>query len=265
VRQLRQPRLAEIVAASLRDDILGGRLKEGDSLPAQEHLLEEFRVSPPALREAMRILETEGLVSVRRGNVGGAVVHEPSAQRTARMISMVLQSRRTSLGDVSGALLHIEPVCASLCAEREDRAEDVVPRLREVIQAQRDKIDDASAYTASSRRFHEPLVESCGNQTLQVVIGSLESIWTAHEHSVWTEATMRSPQQPDPDLPEVKAMRRRALRDHEKIVDAIGAGDQERATSLASCHLAATRTSTLSSASHEYVVANTLDGAVPNR
>ena len=86
VQRIRQPRVAEIVASRLRDDILSGRIKEGDVLPSQDSLLSEFRVSPPALREAIHILETDGLISVRRGNVGGAVVHPPSAERTAPSI-----------------------------------------------------------------------------------------------------------------------------------------------------------------------------------
>src|SRR5258707_9035567 len=116
--RIRQPRVAEILASRLREDILSGRLKEGDVLPSQEHLLGERGVSPPALREAIHILETDGLISVRRGNVGGAVVHLPSAERTAHMVGMVLQSRGASPADVSGALIHLEPVCAGLCAAR---------------------------------------------------------------------------------------------------------------------------------------------------
>ncbi len=72
----------------------------------------EFGVSPPALREAIHILETDGLISVRRGNMGGAVVHLPSAERTAHMISMVLQTRGSTPADVSEALMHLEPICA---------------------------------------------------------------------------------------------------------------------------------------------------------
>ena len=102
MQRIRQPRVAEIVASRLRDDILSGRLKEGDVLPSQESLFSEFGVSPPALREAIHILETDGLISVRRGNVGGAVVHLPSAERTAHMISMVLQTRSSTPADVSG-------------------------------------------------------------------------------------------------------------------------------------------------------------------
>jgi len=86
---IRQPRVAEIVASRLRDEILSGRLKEGDVLPSQESLFQEYGVSPPALREAIHILETDGLISVRRGNVGGAVARQPSADGTAHMISMV--------------------------------------------------------------------------------------------------------------------------------------------------------------------------------
>lgn len=259
MQQLRQPRLGEMVAASLRDEILSGRLKEGDSIPRHELLLQKYRVSLPAAREAMRILETEGLVSVRRGRVGGAVVHMLSPERTARMISMVLQSRHTSLHDVSAALLTIEPMCASLCATREDRATEVVPHLELAIEAQRAAMEHES-YTASARRFHEEIVDRCGNETLKVVIGALETIWSAHETLVWGEAS--EDVQPGADLQshEVQSMRRAALRDHETILIAIEKGDEELAAALASRHLAATRSATLSSADEEMVQANLVNG-----
>src|SRR5215472_15734274 len=235
MRQLRQPRLAEIIAASLRDDILTGKLREGDSLPRQEDLFTQFRVSLPAVREAMRILETEGLVEVRRGNVGGAVVHLPTAERTAQMIAMVLQTRSATPGDVSGALAHIEPVCAQLCAAREDRATEVVPALRAAIETQRAEFEDISRYNANARRFHEVLVERCGNETMILVIGALETIWSAHESAVWDEVP-----------PEAEKTRRIALSDHERLLTAIESGDEQAAAFIAGAHLAATRRSTLS-------------------
>jgi GntR family transcriptional regulator, transcriptional repressor for pyruvate dehydrogenase complex len=260
LRQLRQPRLAEIVAAALREDILTGRIKEGDSLPSHEGLFTEFQVSLPAVREAMRILETEGLVTVRRGNVGGAIVHLPTAERTARMISMVLQARGASPGDVSGALAHIEPVCAGLCAERADRAAEVVPALREAIGAQQAAFEDAARYNANARRFHETLVQRCGNETMTLVIGALETIWSAHETSVWEEASVDAAADEDQDSPLARRTRRAALRDHEKLVAAIEAGNKDRAVSIAGAHLAATRTSTLASSGHQTITANLLDG-----
>ena len=124
-------------------------------LPTQESLFQEFGVGPPALLEAIHILEADGLVSVRRGNVGGAVVHQPSAQRTAHMISMVLQARAATPADVSGALMHLEPICAGMCAAREDRMTEVVPYLEAEIDRQTAQFDDVSRYVPNARRFHE--------------------------------------------------------------------------------------------------------------
>lgn len=256
MRQLRQPRLAEIVAASLRNDILSGRLKEGDLLPRQENLFKEFRVSLPAVREAMRILETEGLISVRRGNVGGAVVHLPTPERSAQMISMVLQTRGTTLDDVSEALLYIEPVCARLCAARADRMTEVVPYLRTVIEAQQSEFGDAGHYNTNARKFHETLVRRCGNESMIVVIGSLETIWSAHESSVWGSTEGSSGDTTAAESPLVSKTRRAALRDHEKILAAIEAGDEDRAGTLSARHLTATRQSTLASAANGAIAAN---------
>lgn len=232
-QRIRQPRVAELVASRLRDDILSGRLKEGDVLPTQEQLFVEFGVGPPALREAIHILESDGLISVRRGNVGGAVVHLPSAARTAQMISMVLQSRSATPADVSGALLHLEPICAGMCAAREDRMTEVVPYLEAEIETQISQFDDTSQYVPNARRFHEAVVSRCGNEPMILLIGSLELIWSAHESSVWSD-----------DLMDAKTMRA-ALRDHQRLLEAIRDGNAGRAVRLAQEHLGAARRSTL--------------------
>jgi GntR family transcriptional repressor for pyruvate dehydrogenase complex len=233
--RIRQPRVAEIVASRLRDDILSGRLKEGDILPSQENLFTEFGVSPPALREAIHILEVDGLVSVRRGNMGGAVVHLPSAERTAHMISMVLQSRSSTPADVSGALIHLEPICAGMCAAREDRITEVVPYLQTEINRQEEQFADTAQYVGNARRFHEAMVARCGNEPMILLIGSLELIWSVHESSVWGD---------DGGPMQHKTMRA-ALRDHQRLLDAIRDGDADRAVRLAQDHLAAARRNTL--------------------
>src|SRR6516164_11685002 len=131
-RQLRQPRLAELIAGVLRDRILSGELRDGDLLPKQEQLLEEFRVSKPSIREAQRILESEKLITVKRGNVGGAVVHHPSSQNSAYLLALVLEGRGVTIADVPTAREKLEPVCASLCAARSDRRVTLVPALHDV-------------------------------------------------------------------------------------------------------------------------------------
>jgi GntR family transcriptional repressor for pyruvate dehydrogenase complex len=233
-QRIRQPRVADIVASRLRDDILSGRLREGDVLPSQETLFQEFGVSPPALREAIHILESDGLVSVRRGNMGGAVVHLPSAERTAQMIGMVLQSRAATPADVSGALLYLEPICAGMCAAREDRMTDVVPHLEAEIRLQTEQFDDMSQYVPNARRFHEAIVSLCGNEPMILLIGSLELIWSAHESSVWSD-----------DSPMARKTRRAALRDHRQLLEAIRSGNRSRAIRIAQDHLTAARRNTL--------------------
>jgi GntR family transcriptional regulator, transcriptional repressor for pyruvate dehydrogenase complex len=240
LKGIRQPRVAEIVAARLRDEILSGRLKE---LPSQESLLQQFSVSPPALREAIHILETDGLISVRRGNVGGAIVHLPSAARTAHMISMVLQTRDSTPADVSEALLHLEPICAGMCASREDRVDEVVPYLQAEIDRQTNEFGDVSAYVPNARRFHEALVSRCGNEPMILLIGSLELIWSAHESSVWSDDDVNH-----------KTMRA-ALRDHQRLLDAIRDGNAARAVRLAQDHLAAARRNTLAAGADKIIEA----------
>jgi GntR family transcriptional repressor for pyruvate dehydrogenase complex len=255
--QMRQPRLAEMIADRLRDDILCGRLKEGDSLPRQEELLTAFQVSLPAVREAMRILENEGLISVRRGKVGGAIVHLPTQTRVAQTISMVLQTRGTTLADVSGSLSHLEPICAGLCAERADRLESVVPALRAAIEAQHADFDDPILFSPNARRFHEAIVANCGSDTMIVVVGSLSAIWSAHESSVWREEIVTvGDEERSSDAPLALLNRHRAVRDHEKLLEAIEQGDSARASSLSAAHLRATRETTLTSSQHETVQAN---------
>lgn len=235
---MRQPRLAELVAARLREQILSGRLKEGDSLPRQEDLLADFNVSLPSVREAMRILETEGLISVRRGNVGGARVHLPTAQRTAYMLSLVLQARHVTLADTGEALGRLEPICVGMCAARADRDSEVLPQLRGLLDEQQDAIGDAAAFNRSAREFHERLVGLCGNETMILMVGALESIWTAHEAETYRHVGGGGP---EPDAASMRA----AFRDHRALLRAVESGDEAKAAALARAHLDATRTFTL--------------------
>ena len=75
-------------------------------------------MSRPSLREALRILEAEGLITVVRGVLGGVVVHQPSERMTARTAALVLQARNVTLGDVHQARSMIEPAAVRVLARR---------------------------------------------------------------------------------------------------------------------------------------------------
>jgi DNA-binding FadR family transcriptional regulator len=229
---LRQPRLAEMVADVLRQRIMSGEVADGEIIGKQEDLISEFSVSKPSIREALRILETEGLITVLRGNVGGAVVHRPQVANAAHMLGLVLQSKKVALRDVGSALKSIEPVCAALCAERPDRHTAVIPRLRAVHQAALDcMFTDELRFTELTRQFHEEIVASCGNQTMIELVGALETLWSAHEQE-WAKRITSEGEFPD------KAVRRNSVRIHERLIALIEAGKAEQTALAARKHLA---------------------------
>jgi DNA-binding FadR family transcriptional regulator len=227
-RQRHQPRLAEVIAGILRERILSGSLS-GDKLPSQDRLLEEFGVSRPPMREALRILETEGLITVRRGNVGGADVHMPQTLGAAYSLGLILESRNVTLADVGLALRELEPLCSALCARRQDRATAVVPRLEEVHGRALESLDDELELTRLTSVFHELLVTLCGNETLASIVGAIESLWLAHV-GAWAEDVLEAGGFPD------RASREQSLATHGLMISLISRGEDAEVLRLATEH-----------------------------
>jgi DNA-binding FadR family transcriptional regulator len=218
----------------LRDRILSGEVPNGGMLPKLEDLTEEFRVSKASLREACRILETEGLLSVLRGNVGGAVVHLPQPAHAAYTVGLVLQAREVQVRDVAAAVERFEPICAELCAGREDRVTAVLPEL---VAAQLDLADcidrgDGEGAALAARAWHEALVARCGNETTVVLLGALEAVWTSHIRTKQVEyAKLGVAMSPE--------LSRRVYTEHEEIQARIEAGDVAGAAAASRAHLQA--------------------------
>src|SRR5215212_9794665 len=97
---VRAPKTAELIASHIRRQIVRGELRENDTLPPELSLMAQFGVSRPTLREAFRILETESLISVRRGSRGGAQVMAPDISVAARYVGLLLQVQGTTIVDV---------------------------------------------------------------------------------------------------------------------------------------------------------------------
>jgi DNA-binding FadR family transcriptional regulator len=180
VRGLKFQRLAELVADRLRDRILRGDLEDGDVLPKEDDLRHEYPVSKVSLREALRILEAEGLLTVRRGNVGGAIVHRPAERSVSYMLSLVLAADRVNLPDLAEALAETEATCAGLCAERKDRMQAVVPQLQDTHARRVSATDDLDVAFQSSQ-FHLQIIELCGTRTLSLMGSALYRLWASQD------------------------------------------------------------------------------------
>lgn len=256
--KLHQPRVAEMVADALRSQILNGELPDGGELPSQDRLSEEFGVSRQVIREGLRILEFEKLITVRRGNVGGALVHAPTPSGAAYGLGLVLQSRKVRISQLADALNLLEPLCARLCAERPDRRKTVVPQLR-AIQAESVRLlEDIGPYVEAMSRFHRTIITSCGNETVAVIAGAVEEVWLAQVRE-WGLRQSAVGQFPDLDY------RRHGTDIHQELIDLIAAGDGKATAELAENHFDPAQFYTDSRIPHQIVQVSVLRNALGSR
>ena len=206
------------IADEIRTAIVRGELSEGDSLGHEPDLVQRFGVSRPSLREALRILEAEGLVTVVRGVLGGVVVHEPDERLTAKTAALVLQARNVPVADVHAARSIIEPVAARMIANSSSRGA-AARELRGLIKTQMEAFDDPEWFGQANAKFHERLVALTGKQTLSIVAEMLKEVIAR----AVTE-TSQSPTNHDSI-----GNRRRGLRSQSRLVEMIESGDGEAA------------------------------------
>jgi GntR family transcriptional regulator, transcriptional repressor for pyruvate dehydrogenase complex len=184
-RVLRAPKTAELIAADLRRQIVRGDLTSGATLPSELQLMAQYGVSRPTLREAFRILETESLITVRRGSRGGAQVLTPDVSVAARYVGVLLQLQGTTIDDVYEARLVAEPYCARLLARRRTKQDladlrACIEDLRRVVDAGPKAVPDPGRWSGLTYRFHELMVERSGNKTLAVQSAVLQDIVATH-------------------------------------------------------------------------------------
>jgi GntR family transcriptional regulator, transcriptional repressor for pyruvate dehydrogenase complex len=206
------------IADELRAMIVSGRLSEGDSLGREAELVERFAVSRPSLREALRILEAENLITVVRGVHGGVIVHEPDERMTARTASMVLRARNVSLADVFEARSLLEPLAARAIASHRSRRA-AVAELRGLIDREEESIEDPERFALASAAFHERLVSLGRNQTLAIVAVMLGEIVVCAVTAVSKAG----------DVAGSLSTRRRGLRSQRRLLELIEAGDASAA------------------------------------
>jgi DNA-binding FadR family transcriptional regulator len=217
-----------LIAEDLRRRILGGELADHESLGTELNLVDRYGVSRPCLREALRILETEGFVTVRRGAGGGVTVHAPAQRITARTAAMYLQAQNVPLSDVHDARASIEPFAARTLAEaRRTQRTDALRRLTELIDQQEQDVEDAAAFGSANAAFHHLLVSLAGNRTLAILTEVLDEIVTSAV-DVTALAADRSVEE-----------RRRGIRSQRHLLDLIATGDGEGAEAHWRRHLVA--------------------------
>jgi DNA-binding FadR family transcriptional regulator len=215
------PKAAQLIVADLRRQIIRGELQRGDSLPSENELMRLYGVSRPTLRESLRVLEFEGLLTVRRGPKGGSTVNVPTGEAAARSMGLVLEHRGASISDVIVARCIIGPACARLIAERGAMAD--LARLKQNLASN----PGEGLGAEHSVGFHELLVELANNHTLTLLHGMLKVVLNGLTSGM---PPLECTDPGDSDGP-------RAHDAHQHLVDLIAAKDGDQAEEFWSEHL----------------------------
>nr|WP_237421812.1 FCD domain-containing protein [Gordonia sp. SID5947] len=222
---VRAPKAAEQIAGRLRGRIVRGELAPGSKLRSEPDLLVEFGVSRPTLREAFRILESEGLLLVVTGAGGGPRVQAPDLGVVSRQIGYYLQIKQTTLEDLLEAREEFEPICVRLLAERRTAGalREFAALLDRLRRAAGPGFASESAYVAwvdLTREFHELIAENCGNNTLAAQARALGEMLRAHHRRSLRSVNFR------PSSPKLAA---ELIGDYARLLELVRARDVDAA------------------------------------
>lgn len=216
--------LAVLVSRQLRQAIVSGRVGSGAELPSEKELGEELGVGRSTVREALRILQAQGLVtggdrvSTRRPRVSSA---QGLTGAAALAMENALRLGQVPLRDLVELRVVVEGAAARAASERKG----AVAAARAAVRAMRDASGDVDAFRAADLAFHRALADASGNAAFPLVMGVLRTAIAGH----LGEALLaeRDPQ---------KTMRR-LVKEHEAILAAVEGGRALRAERLVAAHV----------------------------
>jgi DNA-binding FadR family transcriptional regulator len=180
------------LADRLRAEIATGRYRPGAFLPPESALMEQYGVGRPSMREALRILESDGLVRVLRGANGGAEVLPVNGRAIAHRAGLYLQLKGADLADVRVARDLIDPGAVRLAAEHHTPAD--VERLRSCIERVRE-CREGAAFGEIAADFVEDLLTASGNHTLALFALVIDRLLRQEFHRIidendrWSDGT----------------------------------------------------------------------------
>ncbi|HVW40394.1 MAG TPA: FCD domain-containing protein [Amycolatopsis sp.] len=224
----RRARTSEVVADSIRAQIARGELRAGDRFPPEDELMGVFGIARTTLREALRILESEGLVTVVRGRNGGPRVTAPTVENMTRSFALLLQVEGIEMADIYDACTMIEPHLVHLLAA--NRTPRALAELKQAIEgaAAGANADDAAAFGEAAIQVHDRIFQHAGNASLGIFAQLLHGVIAAGYRRSSQAAT--------------GTQRRRAVKSYRKLYKLIEAGDAEGAEQHWRLHMTYLRT-----------------------
>ena len=220
-QQHRPHKTAKLLAQRIVDEIVDGGLSPGTPLLSEAEMLKKYGVARGTLRETLRFLEMQGVITIKTGPGGGAVVGDPGSQPLASVIALLLQLSRTSFRSIVDARLLLEPMLARLAATR--RTDDDIEVLVAANDAMKETIDESRAFLDHNTVFHMTIAKAAGNPVLFHMLSSLS----------WIEDGTAL------GIDYARETRRPIISAHRRILAGIEAGDAEIAEAAMRLHVGA--------------------------
>src|SRR6185503_4581860 len=227
LRAIKKTRIHKEVFSQIHELIKQGRFKARDQLPSERELAETFKVSRTSVREALRTLESQGLIVSRTGT-GNFVVDLPVEALVGPLARMLIDEK-TALADVFELRKLIEPHIAALAAER--ATERDIAQLKKIVAKQKEAVSRGETGVDADAELHLCIGRATQNQALQkLVSGLMEMLSRSREESLQTDQRRAS-----------------SIATHQRIVAAIEKHDRSKARSEMLRHIEQVEESALSS------------------
>lgn len=215
----RNRKRSELLAQDLASYIVQQRFPEGTALPPEYAMIDSLGVGRTTLREALRLLEARGVITIRSGPGGGPTVRRPRPHDLSEALSLILQFESSTFQDVLAARLQLEPLVARAAAANIGKR--AVKELRAVNEAMSEREDDAEAFATLDQHFHSLVAGQCGNIVLTSFCESLLALTDASALPI------------DYGRPQMLAI----TESHEAIANALDARDADAAETTMAAHL----------------------------
>jgi GntR family transcriptional repressor for pyruvate dehydrogenase complex len=223
-KKLKQNRIFQHVVDEIQSAILDGRIKAGDQLPSEMKLKEMFEISRGSIREALRVLEQKGLIDIKTGVAGGAVVRAPDHNQVTESLNLLVKSQQVSLNHLLEFRLEIEGTVAALAARRAKKSE--IEPLKDLLRQARDLLGSAEAngdrLLEIDTKLHVGISQISGNPIFTAVLRMVhENLLNTYD---WLALKSRYALNSN-------------FKDMEIMIQAIENGDDDRARTMAQEHV----------------------------
>ncbi|MBM6545425.1 FadR family transcriptional regulator [Janibacter sp. YIM B02568] len=174
------PKASDVLADDLREKILSGEFPEGTALPPERELVVQTSMSRTTVREALRILEVQGLVRIKAGRSGGAFVQHPDENSMAASVGLLIRGRQIRIDNLLETREGLEPFTARLAAR--NRTDDDLTTLQ-ALNEEIASATDLAAFLAANVEWHVAIAHASHNELLSGLLKALApAIYSATEN-----------------------------------------------------------------------------------